>query len=170
MKKNTTKVIKEANKYLVFQCILSYEPVTVEEIITRTSLSRPTVLEVIRNFQQEGLIVKGGYSQPTGGRPAELIHINKEAKYAVGIDFEFPNVRLAVANVKNEAVHGRNVSFELSDPADLVLQCLLEEVECLIAESGVDRTKIAGIGMGISGTINRTQGKSLHKDKGVGSH
>lgn len=59
MKKNTTKVIKEANKYLVFQCILSYEPVTVEEIITRTSLSRPTVLEVIRNFQQEGLIVKG---------------------------------------------------------------------------------------------------------------
>ncbi len=162
MKKNTTKVIKEANKYLVFQCILSYEPVTVEEIITRTSLSRPTVLEVIRNFQQEGLIVKGGYSQPTGGRPAELIHINKEAKYAVGIDFEFPNVRLAVANVKNEAVHGRNVSFELSDPAGLVLQRLLEEVECLIAESGVDRTKIAGIGMGISGTINRTQGKSLH--------
>ena len=32
MKKNTTKVIKEANKYLVMQCIQAFEPVTLEKI------------------------------------------------------------------------------------------------------------------------------------------
>lgn len=32
MKKNTTKVIKEANQYLVMQCIQAFEPVTLEEI------------------------------------------------------------------------------------------------------------------------------------------
>lgn len=31
MKKNTTKVIKEANKYLVMQCIQAFEPVTLEK-------------------------------------------------------------------------------------------------------------------------------------------
>ena len=45
MKKNTTKVIKEANKYLVMQCIQAFEPVTLEEIAEKTLLSRPTILD-----------------------------------------------------------------------------------------------------------------------------
>ena len=45
MKKNTTKVIKEANQYLVMQCIQAFEPVTLEEIAEKTLLSRPTILE-----------------------------------------------------------------------------------------------------------------------------
>lgn len=40
MKKNTTKVIKEANQYLVMQCIQAFEPVTLEEIAEKTLLSR----------------------------------------------------------------------------------------------------------------------------------
>lgn len=35
MKKNTTKVIKEANKYLVMQCIQAFEPVTLEKLRKR---------------------------------------------------------------------------------------------------------------------------------------
>ena len=43
MKKNTTKVIKEANQYLVMQCIQAFEPVTLEEIaeiMSRVSLQQ----------------------------------------------------------------------------------------------------------------------------------
>lgn len=162
MRKNTTKVLKEANKYLVMQCILTYEPVTVEAITARTSLSRPTVLEVIRDLMEEGYIVKEGYSQSTGGRPAELICINKDSRYAVGIDFEFPKVRIALANIKKEVVYGKNIKFTLSSDADCVLNRLLEELEELFDGCGVDREKIEGIGLGISGTINAAQGKSLH--------
>lgn len=162
MKKNTTKVLKEANKYLVMQCVLAYEPITVEELIAKTSLSRPTVLEVIKNFLEEGYIVKNGYSQSTGGRPAELICINKESKYAIGIDFEFPKVRIAVANIKNEVVMNRTIKFTLSSEAAEVLEKLLYGIEELVREAEIPFDRIAGIGLGISGTINKTQGKSLH--------
>ena len=40
MKKNTTKVIKEANKYLVKQSIQAFEPVTLEKIAEKTLLRR----------------------------------------------------------------------------------------------------------------------------------
>ena len=50
MKKNTTKVIKEANKYLVMQCIQAFEPVKLEKIAEMTLLSRPTILEMINSF------------------------------------------------------------------------------------------------------------------------
>ena len=60
MKKNTTKVIKEANQYLVMQCIQAFEPVTLEEIAEKTLLSRPTILEIINSFKEEGIVVNGG--------------------------------------------------------------------------------------------------------------
>lgn len=162
MKKNTTKVLKEANKYLVMQCIQACEPVTTEEISTKTSLSRPTVLEIVKDFLEEGYILKKGYSQSTGGRPAELICLNQESAYAVGIDFEFPQMRLALSNVKKEIIAVREVKFHLEEEAQSVLATLLEEIEALIRQSGVERKKIAGIGLGISGTIRKTEGKSLH--------
>lgn len=162
MKKNTTRVLKEANKYLVMQCILAYEPITVEELIAKTSLSRPTVLEVIKNFLEEGYVVKNGYSQSTGGRPAELICINKESKYAIGIDFEFPKVRIAIANIKNEVVMSRIIKFSLSSQAEEVLETLLESIAELVGQAGTPLGKIAGIGLGISGTIHKSEGRSLH--------
>ena len=68
MKKNTTKVIKEANKYLVMQCIQAFEPVTLEKIAEKTLLSRPTILEIINSFKEEGIVVNGGFRESTGGR------------------------------------------------------------------------------------------------------
>lgn len=162
MKKNTAKVLKAANKYLVMQCIQTYEPVTTEEITTRTSLSRPTVLETLREFLEAGYIVKEGFSQFTGGRPAELICINKDSAYAVGIDFEFPKVRMAVSNMKKEIIVSREIKFHLDSRAEEVLHTLLSEVELLIESAGKPMEKIAGIGLGISGTIDRQEGKSLH--------
>ena len=98
--KNTTKVLKEANKYLIMQCILSYQPLTIEEIVRKTMVSRPTVLEVIKELQENGYIIKKGQVRSTGGRPADLILVNAKACYAIGIDLEFPihRTRIAVTN------------------------------------------------------------------------
>ena len=56
--KNTTRVLKEANKYLIMQTILQYQPLTIEEIVRRTMVSRPTVLEVIKELQENNYIRK----------------------------------------------------------------------------------------------------------------
>ena len=106
MKKNTTKVIKEANKYLVMQCIQAFEPVTLEKIAEKTLLSRPTILEIINSFNllEEGIVVNGGFRESTGGRPPQLLCINGDSAYAIGIDFEFPTIRIALANAKREIV------------------------------------------------------------------
>ena len=56
--KNTTRVLKEANKYLIMQTILQYQPLTIEEIVRRTMVSRPTVLEVIKELQENNYIIK----------------------------------------------------------------------------------------------------------------
>ena len=121
MKKNTTKVIKEANKYLVMQCIQAFEPVTLEKIAEKTLLSRPTILEIINSFKEEGIVVNGGFRESTGGRPPQLLCINGDSAYAIGIDFEFPTIRIALANAKREIVGRRKILFKIDTQAEEAL-------------------------------------------------
>lgn len=162
MKKNTTKVIKEANKYLVMQCIQAFEPVTLEEIAEKTLLSRPTILEIINSFKEEGIVVNGGFRESTGGRPPQLLCINGDSAYAIGIDFEFPTIRIALANAKREIVGRRKILFQIDTQAEEVLARMLRELEHLLEEFSSVRPRIVGIGVGICGTIRKTEGRSLH--------
>lgn len=162
MKKNTTKVIKEANKYLVMQCIQAFEPVTLEEIAEKTLLSRPTILEIINSFKEEGIVVNGGFRESTGGRPPQLLCINGDSAYAIGIDFEFPTIRIALANAKREIVGRRKILFQINTQAEEVLARMLRELEHLLEEFSSVRPRIVGIGVGICGTIRKTEGRSLH--------
>ena len=162
MKKNTTKVIKEANKYLVMQCIQAFEPVTLEKIAEKTLLSRPTILEIINSFKEEGIVVNGGFRESTGGRPPQLLCINGDSAYAIGIDFEFPTIRIALANAKREIVGRRKILFKIDTQAEEVLARMLRELEHLLEEFSSVRPRIVGIGVGICGTIRKTEGRSLH--------
>ena len=162
MKKNTTKVIKEANKYLVMQCIQAFEPVTLEKIAEKTLLSRPTILEIINSFKEEGIVVNGGFRESTGGRPPQLLCINGDSAYAIGIDFEFPTIRIALANAKREIVGRRKILFKIDTQAEEVLARMLRELEHLLEEFSSVRSRIVGIGVGICGTIRKTEGRSLH--------
>ncbi len=147
--KNTTKVLKEANKYLIMQCILSYQPLTIEEIVRKTMVSRPTVLEVIKELQENGYIIKKGQVRSTGGRPADLILVNAKACYAIGIDLEFPihRTRIAVTNAAKEIIGSKEIRYEADAEADEVLQGLINEIEEIVKKVGISMEKVLGIGL-----------------------
>ena len=102
------------------QCIQAFEPVTLEKIAEKTLLSRPTILEIINSFKEEGIVVNGGFRESTGGRPPQLLCINGDSAYAIGIDFEFPTIRIALANAKREIVGRRKILFKIDTQAEEV--------------------------------------------------
>ncbi len=163
--KNTTKVLKEANKYLVMQCIISYQPITIEAIVRKTMVSRPTVLEIIRELQESGYIIKKGQVRSTGGRPADLILMNSNACYAVGVDLEFPTVRLAVTNASKEILDCREIKYEMDTGADEILSSLMKEIEDIIKRVGISMDKVLGIGLGLPGNIDKPNGISVRIER-----
>lgn len=165
MLKNTTKVLKEANKYLIMQCILNYEPITTEEIVKKTSVSRPTVLEILKELTEEGYIVKNGYSESTGGRSPALIYVNRDSCFAVGVDFEFPKVRLAVSNIKAEIIKLKELKFSLNEIPDNIKKSLISEIGSLLESTEIPLNKVIGIGLGLSGLIDKAKGKSVHIER-----
>ncbi|MGB8452153.1 MAG: ROK family transcriptional regulator [Anaerocolumna sp.] len=165
MLKNTTRVLKEANKYLIMQCILNYEPITTEEIVKKSSISRPTVLEVLKELTEDGYIVKNGYSESTGGRSPALIYVNRDSCYAVGVDFEFPKVRLAVSNIKGDIIQSKEIKFPMNEMPDFIKKRLISEINSLLDGAGITLEKVIGIGLGLSGLIDKSKGKSVHIER-----
>lgn len=160
MGKNNTKILKLANRYLVLQCISAFEPITIEDIVKKTNLSRPTVLNAVKELMDEDVVMKDGQAESTGGRTAALLSTNKNAYYAVGVDFEFPQVRLAIANLKGEVLAADQFDYPLDSSAAAIIEHLPDFIAGFVENAGVERSKLEGIGLGLSGILDIHSGKS----------
>jgi N-acetylglucosamine repressor len=162
---NNTKILKQANKYLVLQCISTYEPISIEDIVKKTNLSRPTVINSVKVLTETSIVIKSGYAESTGGRTAALLSTNADAYYAVGADFEFPEVRLAISNLKGTILASHHYKYPLDITAEQIIKSLPDEIDSFIQSSNVDIKKIEGIGMGISGIIDANNGRSKYIER-----
>ena len=144
LKGNSVKLLKEANKYLIFQCIMKLAPISVEEIVKHTKLSRPTVLNIIRELSEENVIVKEGFSESSGGRSAALLGLNGEGHFALGVDFEFPTVRMAIANMKGQIRARENLTYPQDIGKDELIADFHRRLNAFIESSGIPRRLIDG--------------------------
>lgn len=158
---NSIRVLKEANKYLVLQCIMTLAPLSTEDIIKNTGLSRPTVLNILRELEEEDVIIKDGFSESSGGRSAALLTLNGSKHYAVGIDFEFPTIRMVIANLKGEICSSKKLVYRKDIEKEELLQDFYLSLHAFIGDSGIDPAMLDGMGVGISGVIDSARGMSL---------
>jgi N-acetylglucosamine repressor len=165
VKANHTRVVKEANKFLVLSCIREYEPISQEEIVMKTRLSRPTVINIVKELLEENLIEKSGYGESNGGRSPGLFRFNSQAYYALGIDFEFPIIRMAVSDLKGNIIHKMQWRFPLDVASTVVIESLLGNIAKLITDSKVEKQKIMGIGIGLPGIIDVQNGVSVSVER-----
>lgn len=170
VKGNSVKILKEANKYLIFQCIMKLAPISIEEIVQHTKLSRPTVLNIIRELTEEDVIVKEGFSESSGGRSAALLGLNGSSHFALGVDFEFPIIRMAIANMKGEIRARENLTYPQDIEKDALLADFYRKLDAFIAHSGVDKNLIDGVGVGLSGVVDTVNGVSMNIERIHGWH
>lgn len=169
-KRNNIKLLKEANKILVLQCIMKLAPISTEEILKHTGLSRPTVINLLKELTDEEIVTKAGFSESSGGRSAALLALNGEKHFALGIDFEFPVVRMAIANMKGDIRAQESVVYPQGIGKEDLLPDLLRRIDRFIGESGIDPALLDGAGVGISGVIDSINGISMNIERIHGWH
>lgn len=130
-----------------------------------TGLSRPTVVGMVRALEEVGLVRSIGKRESSGGRTPVLYGINPEACYAVGIDFEFPVLRVAVSNLKGQIVGSSRKEFVPDLLAEQTISGLIEQVNEVVEKTGIERKKMLGIGLGMPGYINLKKGTSLRFER-----
>jgi predicted NBD/HSP70 family sugar kinase len=151
---NTSRIIKKANQHLLFHTIKEYEPITIEEIIRKTRLSRPTVLTLLDELLNRKIVQKAGFGESMGGRQPVLYSLDASTYFAVGIDFEFPPVRIVFSDIKGNIVYSGKWEQEYGDKIQDITENILSEIEKGMRELGIRKENIIGAGVGISGTVD----------------
>lgn len=145
------ELMKRINKNIVIKMIMRNDILSRSGIAEQTKLALPTVMRIVDELIEEGLVTEIGKGNSTGGRKPSMISLKKEAMYFIGVEIA-AKVTVVISNLGGEILSTWREKASTFKEPQLMLEAILESVELLIQQSGISRKLIAGIGVGTPGT------------------
>ncbi len=139
---------REKKNLLFLDLIKKHKSTSRTELSKLTGVNIVTVSNYINGYLKKGLVIEGGYDVSSGGRRPELVELNREWGYVLGIDIGEKDIKGILADLgmkilANESIRGykkENLKFFINE----ILKKLTE------GPSKIDKTRIKKIGIGIS--------------------
>ncbi|WP_316734572.1 ROK family protein [Pedobacter aquatilis] len=141
-------------KYLYYKNALS-----LTDLSKLTKKSLPLVTSVVNNLIGEGFITEQGLAPSTGGRRASIYLLNPDnKKFIVAVAMDQLITRLAIYDLSRKTIiPTKYLEFEMSDDsADVNL--IIDFISQSIEDSGISKTDILGVGIGMPGFVNAELG------------
>src|SRR3954451_23461937 len=93
--------LRELNRLRVLEAVRERGTVSRAEIARRTGLARSTVSSLVGELQRESLVIEreDGGAPSQGGRPPVLLTLDPSAGAVLGLHFDHPRLRVAVADL-----------------------------------------------------------------------
>lgn len=128
------------------------------EISKRIKKSLPLVTSTVNTLIKDGYIVEQGLGPSTGGRRAQTFLLNpKKQKFIVAVAMDQFISRLAIYNLAREIVKPvKQIDFNIQDPD--AVEKLKQSINQNIEESGLSKSQIIGVGIGMPGFVNIQEG------------
>jgi predicted NBD/HSP70 family sugar kinase len=125
-------------------------------------LSLMAVTRIVRELITAGLVDEGEKSPSNSpGRRQTTLSLAAKGAYVVGLSINAYKPSVSLVNIRGEVVLRR--PFELDSLAGgtraIAVRC--EAIRDLIAEAGVDRKRVLGLGVVIGGVVDRREGAVL---------
>jgi len=120
--------------------------------------SLPLITKIINELITEGYIQETGLAPSTGGRRSLIYSLISDMFYIVTVAMDQFITRIAIVDSNNKPVNGiHKFPLPLLNNPDALYQ-IANIIDQEIRSSGIDKAKIAGIGIGMPGLIDSTEG------------
>lgn len=133
---------------------------TITELSKILNTSVPKTTGLVGELMQDGLLQDEGKLDSTGGRRASMYGLAAEACYFVGVDVKKYHVNFGMMDFKKKMIHQKEkVPFKLENtPASLAN--LIQLIEEFVLSTKIEKTRILGLGINLTGRINQRTGHS----------
>lgn len=158
---NNQVQLKNYNRRSVLNYIRKNGTATKAGLASATGLTFMAIKKILEELEKLNLI-KGGQLESTGGRRALSYAINENYRYSIGIHINKFVTRVAVMNLRGQVIAMEKLSMDrgFSGQNEFV-EMLSRSVEWVIKRSGVEHSKILGIGVGVPGPVDYAEGVIL---------
>lgn len=161
--------VKVHNLQAVLFSLLNEPRLSRAQLAERTNLSNTTMTNLVAELIEQGLVdeacdagaAAAGEGVRRVGRPRTGVCLQPNARFVVGAHIGVGTFRLAITNLQNEILCSEKNEFDITLPAEDILQQIATHIEALMGQSGAEREKILGVGVGASGLVDFQAGVNL---------
>ena len=133
---------------------------TLSELTRELHISVPTITKLVQELVDDHIVIDLGKVETPGGRRPNVFGLANSAIYFIGINVGRDHMTYVVTDLQNNVISERtDNSFELVDRPQC-LERICQNIEHFVAECGVDRGKILGVGVSMVGRVNPETGRS----------
>lgn len=151
--------IRDANRVRILDALHRRPGSTRMALTTATGLSRPTVSTLLDELERAGIVMQQDDDGPRAtGRPPGVLSIVPGAGYAVGVDVGHAHVRAAVCDLSGRLLADEVSAAEVDHAPTESLDLARELVRAVLAEAGVPRDRIHGVGMALAAPVDAATG------------
>lgn len=155
--------LKNANVREVLKRLKENETISRAGIARATGLSRPTVSALIAELIDSGYVIECGNGGAQGGRKPIMLSLNRHYKYAIGLDYSNSHmIRGCICDMSYGIV------AKCERPCLALQDDILEHTAELIDEllqAIPPGSALAGIGIGVTGTVDTVKNKVLLSER-----
>ncbi|MFR9611280.1 MAG: ROK family transcriptional regulator [Rikenellaceae bacterium] len=133
---------------------------TLSELTKELHISVPTITKFVQELVDENIVIDLGKVETPGGRRPNVFGLASSAIYFVGVNVGRDSLSYVVTDLHNNIIcEDCDPTFELIDRMQC-LELICSSIEHFIEGCGVERSKIMGLGVGITGRVNPEAGRS----------
>ena len=151
--KLTNTDVKKLNKNRIFRLIYNSDKISRQEIADQLGLSLPTVNQNLKMLMEDGLIEYVGNFISTGGRRAQAITINNNARKAISVNIKADYINVDVVGLKGQIIYSMAVKAHFSK-SSAYIEKLTDAVRHAVDYVGADADDIMGVGVTVPGILD----------------
>jgi predicted NBD/HSP70 family sugar kinase len=148
--------IKRINRSLIIREIVKAGMISRADLSKVTALTRATISAQVADLLEEGLIVETQLEHHNVGRKPIMLSIDKDAGYALGIDFDFDHISFTLSNLLGQPLTSKKIEINSADYSE-ILTLLINHIKGYVHDYGKSRYGIVGIVIAIHGLVTKEQ-------------
>lgn len=138
------------NERLILDIVRRHGRIPRAAITGHTNLTQQSVHRLIEGLMERGLLRTGAALKGTRGQPSPTIELVPEAAYSLGISINTDSVVICIADFRCSLLFEEKLKI-LPNDREATLAALSLALERLLAQHGIPREKLLGLGFSMSG-------------------
>jgi predicted NBD/HSP70 family sugar kinase len=155
--------LRTANRARVLRHLYFDGPRSRQELAAATGLSQASVSNVAGELLDDGVLAEAGLVESDGGRPRVLLRVDPGHAAVAGVDVGETHVLVEVFDLTLTRLAMTTFPMEPGAQAvDTVVERVLAGLTRCLADSGVDRDRVLGVGVGVPGLVEQGPEPLVH--------
>jgi predicted NBD/HSP70 family sugar kinase len=152
--------VRLRNTTHVLRAVQAERELSQADLARRLGLARSTVLAIVDDLLQLGVLKQTGHGVSGGGRRPMLLTLDDTAFHLVGVDIGARHVTVVVMNMRSEVLARQHRAHAVREDPKGTLALVEELIARVLSESRAGRRALVGIGVGVPSPVDlRTPGQ-----------